>query len=1085
SSKEDEQFETDLARVVRRRDLGNHVLISIREDALFELNRLRARIPNVLARSLKLDYLDRDSAEEAITGPLAVWGSENGEYNGPTRAAPELIDALIQQVSRPGDATRIETPYLQLALKRLWQVERQRGSGELRRETLNELRGAGGIAESHFKDTMKALPTDERRLCAAVLDRMVTPSGMKIALTAHDLAAMTSEDGEQVAAVLAKLAAGRSRIIHKVSSPMEGGQPLFEIFHDVLARPILDWIAADRERARQEKKLAEQRRLAEEERRRQQAVLEEQQAEAAREQERHQQEVARQKRQIAREKRLKRRYFAFFVAACALAVVASATAGYAVITQRKEAATRGRMLASQSKQEFSIGDGRASLLLSLAALPAKPGVLDEVFWPERDTALGTLKQGLAMPVGTNLPSARGRLTLAAFNADGTAIVTASEKGVAQLWKADQIARLWAGRIDQKPDALTHDKPAEIASAVFDRSGKLLVTADFDGLVNVWHTDAGDRWANWKPHDRPTSAAIIGDGTLIATASFGDGLPHLWAADPWNSEAAPVEKRLAWGERHTTGITALAFDPDGGRLASTSFDGTARVWRTCDGTLLMTVTHGGASIVGAAFSPDGRRLITGGWDGTVRLWALPPPDSARGAVCRPPSMPLSEPLAAAARTSNRRTPGPPVTSKPLLTLPHGARIASVAFDASGRQIVTAALDGAARVWDAESGALLRRLQGPNEVAGRFASASISPDGRTVLATFMQHRAYLWPLHPDAALPKVRNLPARPLAVSASTDGRHVAVATDTSLRVFDSATGETLRTVAFDRPPLSAAMSPGGVFVAAASGSTVGIWSIDGEEPAYRQLPDHGSLVLSVAYDRYGQRIVTTCQDGSVRLWDALARPLLGGRVLFAPPGEGTGERRSPVFAAAFSRDGSRVFAGSFDGRIRVADAATGEEQSEQTIHAGRPVIGLAVSDDPRRLVADLLGGRGDDAAPASDNAFRVRPQIFDTETRRPLIKDEPIDIDHYTELLQAGNVVETSDGNGSRSTVVLPLDRRLRLGPLPPMDPAGLVSYARQTRLATLPETLRSLSDKEQQDRGLASGSANTEGADDPAAPGR
>ena len=101
STTEDEQFEADLARIIKRRDVGCHVLISIREDALFELNRLRARIPNILARSLKLDYLDRAAAEEAIAGPLEVWRREIGEDAGPMRGSPDLIDALIYQVSRP------------------------------------------------------------------------------------------------------------------------------------------------------------------------------------------------------------------------------------------------------------------------------------------------------------------------------------------------------------------------------------------------------------------------------------------------------------------------------------------------------------------------------------------------------------------------------------------------------------------------------------------------------------------------------------------------------------------------------------------------------------------------------------------------------------------------------------------------------------------------------------------------------------------------------------------------------------------------------------------------------------------------
>ena len=102
-----------------------------------------------------------------------------------------------------------------------------------------------------------------------------------------------------------------------------------------------------------------------------------------------------------------------------------------------------------------------------------------------------------------------------------------------------------------------------------------------------------------------------------------------------------------------------------------------------------------------------------------------------------------------------------------------------------------------------------------------------------------------------------------------------------------------------------AVSPGGLFVAAAVGRTVGIWSVDDQAPTYRELPDRGSLVLSVAYDRLGQRLITAYQDGSVRLWDASGRPLFEGKAIFDRVSGRTLAKRSPVFAAVFSTDGSR------------------------------------------------------------------------------------------------------------------------------------------------------------------------------------
>ena len=235
-------FEADLARIVKRRDLGVHVLISIREDYLFQLNRLRARIPDILAHSLKLNHLDQNSAIKAIELPLGEWLKDHGPNAGPTSATPELVATLIRQVSSPtGDGARIETAFLQLALKRLWEEERRQGSAELRLETLNALGGAPGIVDSHFNNTMRTLPEDEQQLCATIFDRIVTPSGMKIALSAEDIAHLAKKDRERVRSVLNKLANGPPRIINRVLSPRDNKTILFEIFHDVLARPILDW----------------------------------------------------------------------------------------------------------------------------------------------------------------------------------------------------------------------------------------------------------------------------------------------------------------------------------------------------------------------------------------------------------------------------------------------------------------------------------------------------------------------------------------------------------------------------------------------------------------------------------------------------------------------------------------------------------------------------------------------------------------------------------------------------------------------------------------------------------------------------
>ena len=57
------------------------------------------------------------------------------------------------------------------------------------------------------------------------------------------------------------------------------------------------------------------------------------------------------------------------------------------------------------------------------------------------------------------------------------------------------------------------------------------------------------------------------------------------------------------------LRELAFSPDGGTLATSSVDGTVKLWRLVDGRRLRTLVHP-AGVTSLAFSADGRALATG-------------------------------------------------------------------------------------------------------------------------------------------------------------------------------------------------------------------------------------------------------------------------------------------------------------------------------------------------------------------------------------------------------------------------------------------------------------------------------------------
>ena len=61
--------------------------------------------------------------------------------------------------------------------------------------------------------------------------------------------------------------------------------------------------------------------------------------------------------------------------------------------------------------------------------------------------------------------------------------------------------------------------------------------------------------------------------------------------------------------------------DGSVLASSSFDGTVKLWDMSDGRELLTLTSQPHSLGGVDFSPDGRTLATAGADGMIRFFIM--------------------------------------------------------------------------------------------------------------------------------------------------------------------------------------------------------------------------------------------------------------------------------------------------------------------------------------------------------------------------------------------------------------------------------------------------------------------------------
>ena len=279
-------------------------------------------------------------------------------------------------------------------------------------------------------------------------------------------------------------------------------------------------------------------------------------------------------------------------------------------------------------------------------------------------------------------------------------------------------------------------------------------------------------------------------------------------------------------KHSGGVTALAFSPDGKTLVTGSDDKTLLIWNTSSWECSKPLTGHTNSVNSISFLSSGSRFYSGG-DYFVRSWNLKGDalDEHRG----------------------------PTTF-----------IWSVAIKADSSQWVAGSFERNIRLFDYKTGKL-------STIPGHKKSVlavAYSPDGKLMASGSLDENILIWNAETYKVTDTLKGHGGNIFCVTFSPDGKFLASASnDNTVRLWESASGKLIRTfMGHTAGVFSVGFSPEGNYLASGSvDSNVILWEIcNGEQLAV--LSGHTQAVNEVAFHPSGEFLASASLDNTVAIW---------------------------------------------------------------------------------------------------------------------------------------------------------------------------------------------------------------------------
>jgi WD40 repeat protein/serine/threonine protein kinase/tetratricopeptide (TPR) repeat protein len=409
----------------------------------------------------------------------------------------------------------------------------------------------------------------------------------------------------------------------------------------------------------------------------------------------------------------------------------------------------------------------------------------------------------------------------AVSPDGQTIAVASGDGA--VWMFD-----FPGG---HPLRIIRGHQGPVRAIAFSPSGKILASASEDKTVRLWDAQAGFPIATLIGHSvGVVSLSFSPDGHLLASADRDS--VRLWAM----GAETPVTALLG----HKYKATDLS--PAGSRIASSSADGTVRVWDSRSGRCLARIADNFSNrtlrIGHVVLEDQGDRVCWMDELGRVQVWNWATRELAFA----------FEPSTLPELTDRRESKGVLLASKDLSELVRAFQSGTLEFWALSKQTKTATL----KIHDAP-----------------LTAGAVDWNWNVAGFTSQDGKLFIVDLRSRTVRARFQADPHGVFAVALSRDGAMAATAgSDRTIRIWNLGNGEEAGVLrGHDQGITSLAFSPGGTrLLSGSSDGTARLWDLRTHELLVT-FRGHDDSVEAVAFTADETQVITGDFRGTLRIWE--------------------------------------------------------------------------------------------------------------------------------------------------------------------------------------------------------------------------